>query len=93
MITISDKSLCCGCTACMNACPVQCIVMRRDREEGFDYPVANPDICIGCGKCEVVCPVLNPLQEREPLAGYAVRCDEHLAGSSSGGVFPALVIF
>ena len=56
MITISDKTLCCGCTACMNACPAQCIVMRRDRE-GFDYPVANPDRCIGCGKCEKVCPV------------------------------------
>ena len=42
MIKITDKSLCCGCTACMNACPAQCIVMRRDRE-GFDYPVANPD--------------------------------------------------
>lgn len=90
MIQISEKAKCCGCTACMNACPVQCIVMRRDREEGFDYPVANPDICIGCGKCEEVCPVLNPLQERDPLAGYAVRCDEYLAGSSSGGVFPAL---
>ena len=43
MITISDKTLCCGCTACVSACPAQCIVMRRDREEGFDYPVANPD--------------------------------------------------
>ncbi len=59
MIRISDKSLCHGCTACMNACPAQCIVMRRDRE-GFDYPVANPDRCMGCGKCEEVCPSLNP---------------------------------
>lgn len=90
MIQISEKAKCCGCTACVNACPVQCIVMRRDREEGFDYPVANPDICIGCGKCESVCPVLNPLQSQEPLAAYAVRCDEYVSGSSSGGVFPAL---
>ena len=90
MIQISDKKKCCGCTACVNACPVQCIVMRRDREEGFDYPVANPDICIGCGKCEAVCPVLNPMDTREPMAAYAVRCDEYVAHSSSGGVFPAL---
>lgn len=56
MIRITDKSLCCGCTACMNACPAQCIVMRRDRE-GFDYPVANPDLCRNCGKCSEVCPM------------------------------------
>ena len=90
MIQISDKAKCCGCTACVNACPVQCIVMRRDREEGFDYPVANPDICIGCGKCESVCPVLNPQQPADPIAAAAVRCDEYVTGSSSGGVFPAL---
>lgn len=90
MIQISERAKCCGCTACVNVCPVQCIVMRRDREEGFDYPVANPDICIGCGKCEAICPVLNPLQSRESLTAYAVRCDEYVAGSSSGGVFPAL---
>lgn len=89
MITISDKSLCCGCTACMNVCPSQCIVMRRDRE-GFDYPVANPDRCVGCGLCERICPVLNPRDVSEPLSAYAARSEEFLKGSSSGGVFPSL---
>lgn len=89
MIRVSDKSQCCGCTSCVNACPVQCIVMRRDKE-GFDYPVANPDICIGCGKCESVCPVLEPLSETEPVGAYAARNPRYVEGSSSGGVFPAL---
>ena len=87
MIRITDKSLCCGCTACMNACPAQCIVMRRDRE-GFDYPVANSDRCISCGKCETVCPVLNPPVPAEPEAVLAVRSERYVAESSSGGVFP-----
>lgn len=56
MITISDISQCCGCTACVTVCPVQAVVMRRD-PEGFYYPVANPDICIGCGRCDKVCPM------------------------------------
>ncbi len=89
MIHITDKSLCTGCTACMNICPAQCIVMRRDRE-GFDYPVANPDLCIKCGKCESVCPVLNPRESAEPLESFAARNDGFMDGSSSGGVFPAL---
>ncbi len=89
MIRITDKSLCCGCSACMNICPAQCIVMRRDRE-GFDYPVANPDRCIGCGKCEKVCPVLNPRDVSAPLETVAARKDEFVDGSSSGGVFPAV---
>ncbi len=89
MIRITDKSLCCGCTACMNICPAQCIVMRRDRE-GFDYPVANPDLCIGCGKCESVCPVLNPRDEAAVVRTVAARNDEYVDGSSSGGIFPAV---
>jgi coenzyme F420-reducing hydrogenase beta subunit len=64
--------------------------MRRDRDEGFDYPVANPDICIGCGKCESVCPVLHPAEPTEPLEAYVLRCEGFVDGSSSGGVFPAL---
>lgn len=89
MIKISDKAKCCGCTACMNVCPVQCIVMRRDRE-GFDYPVANPDICISCGKCEDVCPMTRTRSEERPLKTLAARVPEFMAGSSSGGVFPVL---
>lgn len=89
MISITDKSKCCGCTACMNICPVQCIVMRRDRE-GFDYPVANPDICISCGRCESVCPMEDARPSAEPLETFAARSGEYVKGSSSGGVFPAL---
>ena len=87
MIRVTDKSKCTGCTACVTSCPVQCIVMRRDRQ-GFDYPVANPDICIGCGKCESVCPVINPSDPKQPLSSFAAKLPEHVDGSSSGGVFP-----
>lgn len=89
MIKITDPSKCCGCSACVSSCPVGCIIMTRD-QEGFDYPIANVDRCIGCGKCDAVCPMDQQTEASEPLAAYAVRFDEHMAGSSSGGVFPAL---
>lgn len=89
MIRVSDKQKCTGCTACMAACPAQCIIMRRDRQ-GFEYPMANPDLCLNCGKCEKVCPVLNPLETASVRSSYAVRVSEYVAESSSGGVFPAL---
>jgi len=40
MLNIKDKSQCCGCEACVQRCPKQCIVMRED-EEGFLYPEAD----------------------------------------------------
>ena len=89
MIRITDKSRCCGCTACMSICPVQCIVMRRDRE-GFDYPVANPDLCISCGRCEEICPMTSDKEAAGHLEAIAARNAEFMHGSSSGGVFPVL---
>ena len=89
MIRISDKSQCCGCTACMSICPAQCIIMRRDRE-GFDYPMANPDLCISCGKCEDVCPMSHAKDAEGPVETLAARVPDHTENNPSGGVLPAL---
>ena len=55
MIEIKDsnKKECCGCTACMNICPVGAIEMRPD-EEGFLYPSVNKEKCINCGLCSYI---------------------------------------
>lgn len=91
MIRIREKKLCCGCTACINICPKQCIEMQED-EEGFLYPSVNQSICIDCGLCEKVCPELNQKQPKKPIAIYAAKHknDEIRLSSSSGGIFFAL---
>lgn len=46
-------------TACVSACPVDCIHPRRD-EADFDTSAMlyiNPIECIDCGACVPVCPV------------------------------------
>lgn len=40
MLVITDKSKCCGCTACYNACPKSAISMQEDNE-GFLYPTVD----------------------------------------------------
>lgn len=91
MIKIADKSSCCGCEACRNVCPRQCITMQEDRE-GFVYPEVDATACVDCGLCETVCPVLHPGQRRLPVEAYAARNrDESVRlASSSGGVFTRL---
>ena len=91
MIKISKKSDCCGCGACMQKCPKQCIAMVKD-EQGFLYPETDIGLCIQCGLCESVCPVINEGVEHEPLSIYAAKNknEEERYLSSSGGIFVLL---
>ena len=91
MISFTDKSQCCGCNACVQICPKQCVQMQEDNE-GFLYPVVNESICTDCGLCEKVCPVINQDEPRKPLKVYAAKNkDEEIRKqSSSGGIFTPL---
>ena len=45
------KSDCCGCGACMNACPKCAITMQED-ENGYVYPVIDDEKCVRfCKEC------------------------------------------
>ncbi len=50
MYLISIKK-CSKCRMCIEACPVDAII---ERKESF---AIKPDICINCGECYQVCPV------------------------------------
>lgn len=98
MIILKRKEDCCGCHACVTACPTQCITMREDAE-GFLYPETDVSKCIDCHLCEKVCPVINPFPRpdifpndlNDPLSYAAKISDEKIReDSSSGGVFTVL---
>jgi len=83
---------CCGCTACMNACPKAAIEMKEDFE-GFLYPELDQSKCINCGLCEKVCPIVNPPKISEELQRCVVARNhdpEVLQESTSGGFIDAL---
>ena len=88
MIKIKDSADCCGCSACMQCCPKQCISLGYDNE-GFLYPNINAEHCIDCGLCEKVCPIINQGAYNTPLKVYAsTNKDTHTRlNSSSGGIF------
>ena len=91
MIEITDKSQCCGCTACSSICPKKAIVMKQD-EEGFVYPIIDKSKCVNCGLCDKVCPVKNAKENSKNQHAYIFQNsnDEIRRESTSGGAFTAI---
>lgn len=94
MITINNKTQCCGCGACSNVCPKHCIKMTEDHE-GFLYPHVETSLCVDCGLCESSCPLISsniePIFNKSEIDKeyYVVQAldDKVRAESTSGGAF------
>lgn len=87
MINITDKSACCGCTACANICPKGAIEMAPD-EEGFLYPSVDKNSCVECGLCDRVCPIRQKRESKpKKVESYVLRAkaNDVLMNSTSGG--------
>ena len=97
MISITDKTRCCCCTACQAACPHDAIVMKPD-VLGFTYPEVDMSACVDCGLCEKVCAFVKDCDASLPVdrsLTAEVQAARHkdgnvVAASQSGGVFTAL---
>ena len=91
MIEIINKNNCCGCEACVQACPKQCISFEADGE-GFCYPKVDKLICVECGACERSCPNLSPFDSSKPKSQIAAINPNNIIReeSSSGGIFTML---
>lgn len=94
MIKITDKSKCCGCTACASVCVHDAISMQPDAL-GFMYPVVDESKCVDCGLCDKVCAFNEhydtSLNFQLP-AVYAVRHKnpKEIETSRSGAAFIAI---
>lgn len=84
---------CCGCDACEQICPKNCIKLEPNKE-GFLYPIVDEKFCIECGACIKHCPVLseNNCSETKKVYAAKIKDDEALFRSTSGGVFSQLAL-
>lgn len=94
MIKITNKSDCCGCSACASVCAKDAITMQPD-DLGFLYPVVDTEKCNDCGLCEKVCsfhPNYLKDENLETSLVYAVRHKDinEIETSRSGAMFIAL---
>jgi len=87
-----DKTMCVGCGACVNVCPVDAIEYTED-EWGYYRTQVCGEKCINCGKCSEICPALKLPQK----VNNVPECYEFIAKdsnvlweSSSGGFFTTL---
>ena len=92
MIDFDFIKECCGCGACVDSCPRQCIELVCS-PYGYMVPKVNRDVCINCNKCDKVCPELNTVYEecekRKLFSAYHKDENVRFQGSS-GSVFSAL---
>jgi coenzyme F420-reducing hydrogenase beta subunit/acetyltransferase-like isoleucine patch superfamily enzyme len=95
MISITDKTKCCGCNACSDICGHNVITFVTD-VEGFWYPEVEKEKCTDCRLCEKVCPIINikDLKKNdfdEPKCYAAIHKNLEIRfDSTSGGLFSAL---
>lgn len=81
---------CCGCSSCVNICPVNAI--KFDIIDGFYQAIINEDVCINCGLCNKVCssePIFFDVNKQK-IACFSAKDDNILNCSQSGGAFAVI---
>ncbi len=79
---------CCGCGACAEVCPKNCIKLTHNNE-GFLKAEINANLCINCGLCLKACPINATGNFNTTISAFhGYNNDEKVkSNSTSGGIF------
>lgn len=86
------ESECCGCGACVEVCPTNCISFAENNET-FLFPKIDRSKCVSCKKCENVCPFNKPRENKitpKSIFFGVHKNKETVFKSSSGGAFSSV---
>lgn len=82
-----EKKNCMGCMACVEACPIKCISVKKN-DYGFEERIIDSTKCIQCGRCDQVCQLETPIKlfDIEKMYVVATKEKNHLTRSTSSGI-------
>lgn len=72
--------LCLRDTACIDVCPVECMVLGKPEEE-WPWLYIDPDTCIDCGACVPECPYEAIFPEEEVPFDYEVSAGQWITNT------------
>src|SRR3990172_1721341 len=78
-------SLCLRDGACMEVCPVECIVPGQPESE-WPWMYIDPDTCIDCGACIPECPYEAIFPEDEVPSDHKAKADQKLSAPKDPNV-------
>jgi ferredoxin len=70
--------------ACVEVCPVECIVPGKADHESWNQYFIDPDTCIDCGACVAECPYDAIFAEDELPEEYTGAIDKNAAFFTEG---------
>ncbi len=76
-MTHTITALCLRDSACVDVCPVECIIGGKPEEE-WPWYMIDPDTCIDCGACVPECPYEAIFPEDEVPSAYTMKAGQWL---------------
>jgi ferredoxin len=75
-------AICLRDTACVDVCPVECIIPGKPESE-WPWLYIDPDTCIDCGACVPECPYEAIFPEDEVPTAYTMKDGQYLADTKA----------
>ncbi len=76
-MTHTITALCLRDSACVDVCPVECIIPGKP-EEVWPWYMIDPDTCIDCGACVPECPYEAIFPEDEVHTAFTMKDGQYL---------------